>query len=626
MIQHIHIQGFKSLKDIYVNGTDNIQSFIGKNGSGKSNFFKAIQYFFENLIEENYSEDYYDQNNPFNYEMKIEIRFNLNGLINSNKRVAENKYIGKINKSLTELMEEDSITLILTQTKRKGLIWNLPYKYRYLIHNSHPFYFISTHETDFQKWDFVWEIIGSLGNIFDYEESTSFDKVFSGRAAENFGENINYIEEVFERSGYSLQKESNRSQLSSLYKLALRGSKVNQHGFELKYFSSGTNSLNYLKLMITLVEKLEKEKLKSPIIIIDEPELGLHAQYIDELKELLFSTEGIQFFVSTHSARYLAEAMRNEKSVYKFYFENEYSGLIKIPKLTDSRSRIIFSENEASLYLSSFILFVEGQSELEVFSNPRIRALFPILKKVGVSQTLTNSVLLQSLNPTKMNLPIPFLLVADIDKVLGNKNHQDQEKKETFKVLIKKKEEYSPLNKDYKRNLILNFISNRWLFDIIHKRILSYENNEFQIDVELGTINEQSREQYEKMIQDLKRYYEYFGVYLMFPTLEAALINEKNMQDFISVFSIDISDQEIPERELLFKLRQLVGGNSEDLKNRKLIKSNHSFSKTSGWITVFINAVFDDIEKEKSTKDKRSKFKEKFPDIYGIINKIDKMI
>ncbi|MFC5602569.1 retron Eco8 family effector endonuclease [Sporosarcina koreensis] len=629
MIQFIHVQGFKSLEDVFVNGEDHIQSFIGKNGSGKTTLFKAIKYFFDNLIEDNYSEEYYDQNNRYNYELKIKIRFNLSRLIDSNKRVANNNYTEKIKRSLAQLKEKDSFTLVLTQNKRKGIQWNLPYEYRYLIHNSHPIYLISTHETDFQKWDFIWEIIGSLGNIFDYEESTSFNNVFTGKTAENFKENVKYIENVFESSGYNLQKESNQSQLAAIYQLALRGSKINRDGFELNYFSTETNSLSYLKLLVTLVQKLEQEKVKSPIIIIDEPELGLHPQYIDEIKDLLFLSKGIQFFISTHSSRYLAEVMRQGESVYKFYLKDKYSVLNKIPKLTNARSRIIFSEREASYYFGSFILIVEGQSELEVFKNPKIQELFPKMKKVEVSPTLTNSVLLQTLTPSKMNLPIPYLIVADIDKALEDKysTTKDEEKKRTFKVGIKKKEEYSPFSEAFKKELRAKFIKNRWMLEIINARILEYEDLEFKINTEVGTMEEPMRKKYEQMIRDLKRYYELFGVYLLFPTLEGALINENNMEDFLRIFKIEFREESLSKREILFRLRQLVGGNSEDLKCRKeQFNGKYSFTKTSGWITEFINSIFEDIDKEESIEVRREIFKEKFPDIYGIINKIDKMI
>ena len=51
MIKQITIENFKSIKYANFKFKDNhdIVCLIGKNGSGKSNVFKAIKYFFDNI-------------------------------------------------------------------------------------------------------------------------------------------------------------------------------------------------------------------------------------------------------------------------------------------------------------------------------------------------------------------------------------------------------------------------------------------------------------------------------------------------------------------------------------------------------------------------------------------------
>lgn len=59
-IKHIFISSYKNLKDfsIYFNGNSFIDVFVGKNGTGKSNFFEALIEIFRQLYEKDYSVDF----------------------------------------------------------------------------------------------------------------------------------------------------------------------------------------------------------------------------------------------------------------------------------------------------------------------------------------------------------------------------------------------------------------------------------------------------------------------------------------------------------------------------------------------------------------------------------------
>ena len=77
-LKKIHIKNFKSLKDVEIDDIGDLNIFIGKNNSGKSNIFEAIKIFrsigksldIENLV---YDKDYKDPENI----IKIRVTFEL---------------------------------------------------------------------------------------------------------------------------------------------------------------------------------------------------------------------------------------------------------------------------------------------------------------------------------------------------------------------------------------------------------------------------------------------------------------------------------------------------------------------------------------------------------------------
>lgn len=79
MIKQITIENFKSIKYANFKFKDNqdIVCLIGKNGSGKSNVFKAIKYFFDNISRPYSEAKIIDNSNPYIQKCKISIIFDL---------------------------------------------------------------------------------------------------------------------------------------------------------------------------------------------------------------------------------------------------------------------------------------------------------------------------------------------------------------------------------------------------------------------------------------------------------------------------------------------------------------------------------------------------------------------
>ena len=66
-LKHVFIKEYKNLKDFEItfNGSSFIDVFVGKNGSGKSNFFEALINIFHHLQD--------DEDTKFDYEIVYEI-------------------------------------------------------------------------------------------------------------------------------------------------------------------------------------------------------------------------------------------------------------------------------------------------------------------------------------------------------------------------------------------------------------------------------------------------------------------------------------------------------------------------------------------------------------------------
>lgn len=73
-IKTIHIKNFKSIKEITIDCNEGINAFIGKNGTGKSAVFDAVNFVLgKNKPTKNNQILIQEQNNHFYYNDKIEL-------------------------------------------------------------------------------------------------------------------------------------------------------------------------------------------------------------------------------------------------------------------------------------------------------------------------------------------------------------------------------------------------------------------------------------------------------------------------------------------------------------------------------------------------------------------------
>ena len=80
----------------------------------------------------------------------------------------------------------------------------------------------------------------------------------------------------------------------------------------------------------------------------------------------------------------------------------------KFPQYSPS-SKYRVSDDHINSYFSRGILFVEGETELELFSNPYIKILFPKLKEIDVFKAMSDEPILNIMNPKLVNTHTPYV-------------------------------------------------------------------------------------------------------------------------------------------------------------------------------------------------------------------------
>ena len=188
--------------------------------------------------------------------------------------------------------------------------------------------------------------------------------------------------------------------------------------FLLNEASSGEVELiNFVLGLITL-------DLEGGIIIIDEPELHLHPQWLTVLRNFFqtFSNQKHnQLMVSTHSATFISSSTFPYISrVYK-----DARGYSKIHQVTvdnkqDNKDRLHFinATNNEKVFFSDFVIMVEGDTDEIVFrkilSDIKQQSNFRSLVEVMQVRGKTNY---DKFNAFLSTLSIPSAFIGDVDNV-----------------------------------------------------------------------------------------------------------------------------------------------------------------------------------------------------------------
>ncbi|EJL6704516.1 retron Eco8 family effector endonuclease, partial [Vibrio cholerae] len=446
-----------SFNNFMIKDLSDINCVIGKNNVGKSNLLKIIDFYYKAL------------NNEISQNLQLHSKYSNHGEITitfDTRRLEDvirtsrdrSPYQRHIYKTLfrSELNQweylhakgkkKDRFSLTLKVHKNNSISWSDSDKnVREIIHRIYPFFSIDTRRLDLYNWKYLWSIVTKLK--FLNTKQLPRDKLIDfidqniSQKSNSYKDYVNNIDSITKATPYEYQEL-----LLNYIKVGLEGHTFNIDGLDLDTQSDGTNSHKFLEVFFNLVITLTRREFITPTIFVDEPEIGLHPmrseELIDNLHKLYRSlkSESPQWergkyntpypiiIFTTHSPSILKTIVKqfNQHDEHKvFHFTSSRNSVTSCSVMKsyfdDNRFINVFNDNEARLFFSNFILFVEGETELELFGNLSLRRLFPILSKIDIYKT--NEVMLKAIKPANSNVSIPFLVLYDADKMIDINPH-----------------------------------------------------------------------------------------------------------------------------------------------------------------------------------------------------------
>jgi predicted ATP-dependent endonuclease of OLD family len=457
-IKSIRIKNLLSFEDAYIADFKDINCIVGQNNAGKSNLLALLNYFYASLRQERvvppslYSNYSAMGSITIEYDTtRLKKVVTSKGIKNPYFRHIYNTLFSRKNNLLglaafAEFIKEHNrkkskyfLTLIVK--KDNSICWSTKNKdVLEIINRIYPFFFIDTRHINLYDWSKIWETISQLKflnmNALQRQDLVGFidDKV--SKRSGSYKDYVEKVNEITSTSAYNYQEK-----VLNYVKVGLKGHTFNIEGEDLQQQSDGTNSHKFLELFLSLMIALTRREFITPTVFVDEPEVGLHPKRNEQLIYRLhsiytsfqktkgerevgrYATPYPRIIFSTHSPNIIKTVVKlfkgeNEHQVLHFKKGRNESTSIRLIKshYDDPRFLNIFSDNEARLFFSKFILFVEGETELEIFGNLRLVSKFDKLRDIDVYAA--NDVHLNAISPSKSNLPIPFLILYDSDHFL----------------------------------------------------------------------------------------------------------------------------------------------------------------------------------------------------------------
>lgn len=625
-IVKLEIRNFKSLPNITIN-INNINCLIGTNNVGKSSIMKALHFFYSNLTETTVDTSVFNELNPFNQSVEICVHYDVsilleNGALHEYESVQANRILDLLKRASTP---QGILIVKMKRLKTGETLWNISsYELRALLRRRFPIFFLESRNINLYEWDMLWEIVSLINPVRQRID----DNIITNLDA-NTTEILTLIKKVFYDNDIKIKDSSVFQKIEIIMQLHFGGKKFDTYNQSLRIDSFGQNSFRYIKTYIDLILKLfNTKKLSTPLLMLDEPEIHLHPQMVEKLvKSLLFSGESskIKFIISTHSATLLKNIIIEKPETQVLHLSRGDQNL-KISKINDFRKNKgikFMSDRESNLFFSEACLFVEGETELELFSNSHLSKYFPNLKMYTIYNFDSKLDKLMLVHPFNKNYKSVYRILIDMDKILNykeaNKSFQYSKKEKELNILINsriiKKQKYYYTNK-YKSTYLRRKTIERSLM-----------LKTYTLDKDHLIINEY--DEYKALIHELQNYFLEYNTFPVSTTIEGILINEHNVEKFIEWLNLNIHNTILlnqilstctSDRSKASLLRILFMGKNDALLKDKCIKILNKpvsqirvelmkrpykqteaefFNKNSGWVTRYLNWSFENYIQEK---------------------------
>jgi predicted ATP-dependent endonuclease of OLD family len=403
-IKAIRIHNLLSFSDINISNIEDVNCVIGKNNVGKSNVLKCLRYFYEKLDGKKVVP--LELNSKYSSTGYITITYDANRIksIVKRARASESKFLTHIWKSFFSdndtsfASAEGEISLTLNINSDDSVRWSIKSKEkREIIKYLYPFFYIETRHIDLYDWDLLWHLVGTVkpigSNVVNRDDLVIHLNSKISKNNNSYMNHVNLIQQITDTKNYTKKEK-----FLNYIKIGLEGQTFHVEGNDIRTQSDGTNSHKFILLFLKLLISLTRTSYIHPFVYIDEPEVGLHPKKNEDLitevhdtyvkykstsKDVFvgkYKTPNPKIFFATHSPNILKQIVRlfgNDQQVLHFSKHNDVTVIKKMnSQYDDSRFINVFSDNEARLFFSSFIFFVEGSTELELFRNKSLQNVY----------------------------------------------------------------------------------------------------------------------------------------------------------------------------------------------------------------------------------------------------------
>lgn len=662
---NISIKNYKSVGSC-VFRFNGVTALLGENGTGKSNILSAVRYFYDNLVYRSESDDIFDHNNRLNNRVEIALTYDLGRLkryARANLRDEETRYSSYYEK-IIGISSEDIVTVRLVKIRDMPIRWSHDANTRKLIAGLFPIYFLDARQINLVNWDILWKHIGDLMKLENTVGKELREKLKDSikDAGSELKARLGRIEDGFEKQNVKIAQYSKNEFAAILSKIYFSGEQYQFDEGQLSEFSNGTNTFNFTRLFIYILRLIAETKMKEPIVILDEPELSLHNNMIDNLAEIFYQCRYyVGFLIATHSARLIRNILTQDSGdnqLYQIYRKGEETMLSRFQMFrqdTEMRERYFITDQHASVYFAKALFLVEGETELEVFQNRFLRAVFPRMGQVEIIKGMSDDVVYRIVSPKDRGCHIPATILLDLDKVY---TYPEKLKKKYFNMCNTGENYYFFKRKDTpfssraclaaRRNRIYRMAA-KCKFHYIKPFYLAADEN------------------YREFVGLIQDYFKEYGIFTATTTIEGMLVTEENLTMFLTFLKENFPVQYgniYPFDRTLFTMddeltfiRLLLGGECDYGMGYKWLKRHepalgpriqillekNKISKTSwaaGWLRFYfcrkaglkkfgteeLGSFLRVIEKADKRESIKKDFEQDFPELGDLMNMVCQMV
>ncbi|WP_345858464.1 retron Eco8 family effector endonuclease [Shewanella algae] len=491
-VKSISIENVLSFRSISINDISEINCIVGMNNAGKTNLAKALTFFYDKLSNKRVIPP--ELNSGYSKVGSISITYDLRRLrsvVSSNISKKNGTYHNHISNELFNDNRNDKKTYKYTLTiyihKDGSVKWSDSKRSIHeILYRIHPFFILDMRRLDLHDWTNIWKNISKLKFLnlseIDKDKHVEYIKDKVSPKSNSYLDFVSNMKSSIATTDYKYEEE-----ILNYIKVGLNGDAFNINGQSLDSQSDGTNSYQYLELFISLLITLSRREFIEPLVYVDEPELGIHCKknelFVLKISQLFekykktkpviekgkYATPMPRIFLSTHSPNITKQIIKlfNKPGEHQIlHLSKDYRDNTKISKICtqnqDRRFYNIFSDNEARLLFSEYILFVEGETELELFGNIRLISKFPHLYNIDICKA--NEVTINGVANSIGKKSIKYSILYDMDKALTidtAKNTITFKKKEINLHNLSKQLKYSTYqSQDYRVKANADFLLN----------------------------------------------------------------------------------------------------------------------------------------------------------------------